>query len=159
MVEKIREPFQKHARTISSVSDVSTTGAIEPLKRDENAEIRIVVLCDSETERHCVFEDFYKCLIDGQSFIHDVQLLHHHWEQPHNECTGLDCRYCIRGTGNPFAFSQPSTGGNGNGGVNAAVSVPGVLSLPVPSNSGDGFFRFYVGTTVFSKFQDSKNNE
>ena len=60
MVEKIREPYQKHARNISTVSDISTTGSTaEPLKRDENAEIRCVFLCDSETERNsveCAFE-------------------------------------------------------------------------------------------------------
>ena len=55
MVEKIREPYQKHARNISTVSDISTTGSTaEPLKRDENAEIRCVLLCDSETERNAV---------------------------------------------------------------------------------------------------------
>ena len=46
MVEKIREPYQRHARNISSVSEISTAGSIEPLKRDENAEIRCVILCD-----------------------------------------------------------------------------------------------------------------
>jgi len=45
MVEKIRETYQKHSRNISSVSDVSVTTA-EPIKRDENAEVRCVLLCD-----------------------------------------------------------------------------------------------------------------
>ena len=55
MVEKIREPYQTHARNISTVSAISTPGSTaEPLKRDENAEIRCVLLCDSETERIAV---------------------------------------------------------------------------------------------------------
>ena len=45
MVEKIREHYQKHQRNISSISDVSVSTA-EPIKRDENAEIRCVLLCD-----------------------------------------------------------------------------------------------------------------
>lgn len=45
MVEKIREHYQKHSRNISSVSDVSVS-TTEPIKRDENAEIRCVLLCD-----------------------------------------------------------------------------------------------------------------
>jgi hypothetical protein len=91
MVEKIRETFQRHTRNISTISDISVTTA-EPLKRDENAEIRCVVLCDSETERHCVFEAISKALLDGESAIADTQLLHHHWEQPHVDCSGTDCR-------------------------------------------------------------------
>ena len=72
MVEKIREPYQKHARNISTVSDISTAGSIEPLKRDENAEIRCVVLCDSDTERNCVFECFYKSIIGMFLYIRNI---------------------------------------------------------------------------------------
>ena len=54
MVEKIRETHQRHQRNISSVSEISTAGSSEPLKPDENAEIRIVILCDSEIGK--VFE-------------------------------------------------------------------------------------------------------
>lgn len=62
MVEKIREAYQKHSRNISTVSDISVSLA-EPLKRDENAEIRCILLCDSETERNCVFEALSKALV------------------------------------------------------------------------------------------------
>jgi hypothetical protein len=101
MVEKInggggggvshREPWQKHSRNISAVSDISGSNA-EPLKRDENAEIRCVLLCDSETERKCVFEAISKAICDGYSNITDCQILQHHWEQPHVDCAGMDCR-------------------------------------------------------------------
>ena len=75
MVEKIREPYQKHSRNISAVSDISVTTTAEPLKRDRNAEIRVILLCDSETERSCVFEAISKALSDNESDIEDVQVL------------------------------------------------------------------------------------
>lgn len=136
MVEKIREPYQRHTRNISSVSDISTTGTVEPLKRDENAEIKCVVLCDSETERHCVFEAFQKALVDGQSDIFDAQLLHHHWEQPHNECSGLECRFCLKSSGGMVNLAIPGSGPN-----------------------GDGFFRFRIGSTIFRLMLLSKDRQ
>ena len=75
MVEKIREPYQKHSRNISAVSDISVTTTAEPLKRDRNAEVRVILLCDSETERNCVFEAISKALADNESDIEDVQVL------------------------------------------------------------------------------------
>ena len=68
MVEKIRESYQKHSRNISAVSDISVSLA-EPLRRDERAEIRCVLLCDSETERNCVFEAISQTLADGESEV------------------------------------------------------------------------------------------
>ena len=50
----------------------------------------------SETERYCVFEAIHKFLTDYQSEIIGGQLLHHHWELPHNECVGPDCKFCLR---------------------------------------------------------------
>jgi hypothetical protein len=140
MVEKIREPYQKHARTISSVSDISTAGSVEPLKRDENAEIRCIILCDSETERNCTYESFHALINDGQSDIMAVEYLHHHWEQPYNECTGLDCRYCLRGPATNITFSSMNSGS-------------GATTLhTVPTNCGDGFFRFSINNTLFSEY-------
>ena len=140
MVEKIREPYQKHARTISSVSDISTAGSTaEPLKRDESAEIRVVILCDSETERNCVLEAFSKSIVDGQSEIEDVECLNHHWEQPYNACTGLDCRYCIN-RGPPASMTFTS--------MNSDSGLTSIHTVPV----GDGFFRFRIQKTVFRKF-------
>lgn len=144
MVEKIREPYQKHARTISSVSDISTSGSsTEPLKRDENAEIRCVVLCDSETERNCVFDCFSKTINDGESAeIDNVQYLQHHWEQPYNECTApMDCRYCVRqNSSGPKTFTTMN-------------SDSGLTSIQtVPTNFADGFFRFSINKTVFRKY-------
>ena len=139
MVEKIREPYQKHARNISTVSDISTQGSIEPLKRDENAEIRCVVLCDSDTERSCVYKSFYDSIIDGESDILNVQYLHHHWEQPYNECTGFpDCRYCLRGPSSNITFSS----------MNSDSGLTSVMA----TNIGDGFFRFTINKTVFRKY-------
>lgn len=154
MVEKIifsREAYQKHSRNISTISDLSMCNA-DPLKRDENAEIRCVLLCDSETERHCVFEAFQKLVCDGQSSVQNPELLHHHWEQPHNECNGVDCRYCLR----IFSYNNVA-GDHGNGGAvgvaNAAASsgvafnamaaaANPVPLLITPSYLNDGYFRW-----------------
>ena len=142
MVEKIRESYQKHARTVSSVSDISTSGSAtaEPLKRDENGEIRCVILCDSETERNCVLDVFYKSIIDGESDITEVQHLQHHWEQPYNECTGADCRYCLRG---PPTSTWTFTSMNSDSGLTSIHTVP--------TNMSDGFFRFRINNTIFRK--------
>ena len=143
MVEKIREPYQKHARNISTVSDISTTGSTaEPLKRDENAEIRCVLLCDSETERNCVEGAFSRSIQDGESEITNVQYLHHHWEQPYNECTGRsDCRYCINRVMPPSSMTFTS--------MNSDSGLTSIHTMP--TNVGDGFFRFVINNTVFRK--------
>ena len=135
MVEKAREPHQKHVRNISTVSDVSMTFA-EPLKRDEGNEIRCILLCDSETERHCVFEAFNKAFWDGQSDIYGSQLLRHQWESPHNDCIGIDCRFCIR--------TSPLVGGYGDS--LAPISHQGMNSL---NQVQSGFFRFFIGNQCF----------
>ncbi len=144
MVEKIREPYQKHARTISSVSDISTAGSVEPLKRDENAEIRCVILCDSDKEVKCVCEAFSKSINDGESEISEVQFLQHHWEQPYNECTGGDdCRYCLKGPGQKTTFTTM----NSDSGLTSIQTVPTNFAL-----CADGFFRFKIQKTVFRKW-------
>ena len=145
MVEKIREPYQKHSRTVPSVSDISTSGsaAAEPLKRDENGEIRCVILCDSETERNCVWDFFNKSIADGESDIKDVKSLQHHWEQPYNECEkreGVDCRYCIRGPPSSRTFTSM----NSDSGLMSTHTVPTIES--------NGFFRFRIKNTTFRKF-------
>ena len=137
MVEKIREPYQKHARTISSVSDISTAGSAEPLKRDENAEIRCVVLCDSETERNCVFESFKTTIGDLESEIEEAQFLNHRWSDPHNECHGAECEFCIR-----TSTFKTFTTMNSDSGLTSIQTVP----------NNDGFFRFNINKTVFRKF-------
>ena len=131
MVEKIhvppfREPYQKHARnisTFSTISDISAVGNFDPLKRDESAEIKCVFLCDSEHEKNCVFKEINRCLTDGQSGICNVQLMDFscHWEQPRNDTgcvaggtpatAAIDCRYCI-----------PSRAGIGVGGNNGTAN-------------------------------------
>ena len=114
MAEKLpatvfREPYQKHSRNVSAfstISDTSVVGGLDPLRRDEKAEIKCVLLCDSEHEKNCMLESFNKCLNDGQSEIRDLQLFDFcHWEQPNNDTgcvvggvpTNLahDCRYCL----------------------------------------------------------------
>ena len=114
MVEKIsgtafREPYQKHSRNVSNfsiVSDISVIGGVDPLKRDEKAEIKCVLLCDSEHEKNCMLESFNKCLSDGQSDISELQLFDFcHWEQIRNDNGCIvggtpanlahDCRHCL----------------------------------------------------------------
>ena len=141
MVEKCRESYQKHSRNISTVSDVSMTFN-EPLKR-EASEIKCILLCDSETERHCVFEAFYKALVDGQSDIRGAQLYHHHWEQPHNDCQGHDCKFCIRPAG--FSFGNGFDSGN-------------TLSVPFGGNH-EGYFRFSIDKAVFRLMLLSKDKQ
>ena len=89
-----REPWQRHSRNISAISAVSDISAsnAEPLKRSESAEIRCVLMCHSEIERNCVFEAVSKAVGDGASGIADCQILQHHWEQPHVDCAGTECR-------------------------------------------------------------------
>lgn len=146
MVEKIvRESYQKgHSRNISAVSDISVSLA-EPLKRDENAEIRCILLCDSETERNCVFEAIRDALQDGESAIEDAQILQHHWEQPHVDCTGLDCRFCFR-------MSNNSNGGSGGGGGIPPAATSSHAAL-------EGFFRFSIGGTTFRLMLLSKDRQ
>ena len=141
MVEKIREPYQRHARNISSVSDISTAGSAEPLRRDESAEIRCVVLCDSEKEQKSVLDAFHQSIIDNESDISNVEYLHHHWEQPYNPCTASvgDCRYCLN-KGPPSSMTFTSM--NSDSGLTSIHTVPTNI---------DGFFRFRIQKTVFRK--------
>ena len=149
MVEKIRESYQRHARNISAVSDISVTVA-EPLKRDENAEIRCIILCDSETERNCVFEAVNKALVDGESNIDNVTLLQHHWEQPHVDCTGHDCRFCLR--------MGPAHKHRSNGGDREAANGDNGATTTNYSHL-EGFFRFSIAGTVFRLMLLSKDRQ
>ena len=92
MVEK--KAFKTHHRNISSVSDISVT--VDPIKRADGAEIKIIFLLESDKERNCMFEVIQKCLQDGQSDIVSAVVLNHHWEQFHNDCTGPECVFCVR---------------------------------------------------------------
>jgi len=92
MVEK--KAFQAHHRNISSVSDISVT--IDPIKREDGDEIKVVFLLDSLTERNSMFDLIHRYLQDGQSDITNAALMNHHWEQPHKECTGPECVHCIK---------------------------------------------------------------
>ena len=185
MVEKIREPYQKHSRNISAVSDISVTTTAEPLKRDENAEIRVILLCDSEVERNCVFEAIKMCLVDRESGIEECQILQHHWEQPHVECSGLDCRFCFRmappsSTANSSSSNTTSAqislastanniGGSGHnslsphvslgGGYDASISAAGHPSGIGGSNPLEGFFRFRLNGTIFRLMLLSKDRQ
>ena len=170
MVEKIREPYQKHSRNISAVSDISVTTTAEPLKRDENAEIRVILLCDSETERNCVFEAVKMCLVDRESGIEDCQILQHHWEQPHTECMGMDCRFCFRmapshpgGGGGANNIANPAqislAGGNGHNSLSPHASL-GLDSTGLGSNHHlEGFFRFRLNGAVFRLMLLSKDRQ
>ena len=125
MVEKVpattfREPYQKHQRNVSAfstISDISVVGGPDHLKRDEQAEIKCVLLCDSEHEKNCMLESLNKCLSDGESAISDLQLFDFgHWEQQRNdngcvlggtpENLAHDCRHC--------STSRTGVGGTGH---------------------------------------------
>jgi hypothetical protein len=151
MVEKIRESYQKHSRNVSTVSDISAVNA-EPLKRDAQAEIRVVLLCDSEVERHCVFEAVGKALADGESAIGAASILQHHWEQPHVD-PGAECRLSP-GTA---VFADKSGGEGVNGGAGGFFLGGGQhksSSLPL-----DGFFRFTLNGTTFRLMLLSKDRQ
>ena len=77
MVERSREHhYQRHARNISTVSDISMTERSEPLRRDQSTDIKCIILCDSMTETHLVFEAFNKAITDPQSEIQDAKVVH-----------------------------------------------------------------------------------
>ena len=140
MVEKIRENHQKHARNISSVSEISTTGSSsDPLKPDENAEIRVVILCDSDIEKREVHKAFSSLIHDDQSDIRDAKYSRHRWEST-EECTGLpNCFFCIREPNEPMTFRHQ----NSNSGLTSVSTVS--------SNFDHGFFRFNIEDTTYRK--------
>ena len=141
MVEKIRESHQRHARNISSVSEISTTGSSsDPLKPDENAEIRVVILCDSEIEKKCVREAFNSLICDDQSDIKDAKYSRHRWDS-NEECTGMpSCFFCIREP-ETMTFRHQ----NSDSGLRSVSTAP--------SNFGDGFFRFTMEDTTYRKYK------
>jgi len=94
MVEK--KAFKAHHRNISSVSDISVT--IDPIKREDGQEIKVILLLDSRTEQKCMFDVIHKSLLDRQSPIEGVKVLNHNWEQTHNDCQGPECQFCIKTT-------------------------------------------------------------
>ena len=95
MVEK--KAFQTHHRNISSVSAVSDISvSIDPIKREDGAEIKVIFLLESDKERNMMMEVIQKSLLDGQSDIQRPCVYNHRWEQFHTECTGSECPHCIR---------------------------------------------------------------
>ena len=139
MVEK--KAFKAHHRNISSVSDISIT--IDPIKREDGAEIKVVFLLDSQTERNCMFDVINKSLSDGQSSIVGATVLNHHWEQQHNDCTGTDCVYCIR---TPYSSIEERRGS-----CDTDVIIQPQLKLKSRHesfgnslNSSEAYFRFYL---------------
>ena len=95
MVEK--KAFQTHHRNISSVSAVSDISvSIDPIKREDGAEIKVIFLLESDKERNMMMEVIQKSLLDGQSDIQRPNVFNHRWEQVHTECLGLECPHCIR---------------------------------------------------------------
>lgn len=147
MVEKIRESHQRHARNISSVSEISTTGSSsDPLKPDENAEIRVVILCDSEIEKKCVREAFNSLICDDQSDIKDAKYSRHRWDS-NEECTGMpSCFFCIREP-ETMTFRHQ----NSDSGLRSVSTAP--------SNFGDGFFRFTMEDTTYRVMLLSKDKQ
>ena len=63
MVERSREHhYQRHARNISTVSDISMGERNEPLRRDQKADIKCILLCDSTTEQQEFKKAFEKAI-------------------------------------------------------------------------------------------------
>eukprot|EP00095_Tigriopus_kingsejongensis_P008429 maker-scaffold1302_size49677-snap-gene-0.18 protein:Tk08429 transcript:maker-scaffold1302_size49677-snap-gene-0.18-mRNA-1 annotation:"hypothetical protein DAPPUDRAFT_43071" len=129
-----RHPFQKHSRTVSAVSDISVAGT-EPLCRDEKAEIRCILLCDSEVERKCVFEAISKALFDGESNIKGTQLLQHHWEKVCDDSSDAK----------PLPPPHPWTSASIRG-----SDTPGLA---------DGFFRFQIQEETYRLMLLSKDRQ
>jgi len=139
MVEK--KAFKAHHRNISSVSDISIT--IDPIKREDGAEIKVVLLLDSLTERNSMFEVINKSLIDGQSNIVGATVLNHHWEQFHNDCTGSECIHCIR--------TNHSSIEERRGSCDTDIIIQPQMKMKIRHesfgnslNSNEGYFRFYI---------------
>ena len=137
MVEKIRETHQRHQRNISSVSEISTAGSSEPLKPDENAEIRIVILCDSEIEKREVRDAFSALICDDQSDIFDAKYVRHTWDSK-EECSGPNCRFCYREP-ETITFRHQ----NSDSGLRSVSTAPVSIA--------EGFFRFKIDETTFRK--------
>ncbi len=150
MVEKIRESYQKHSRNVSAVSDISALAA-EPLRRDGSAEIRCVLLCDSEVERKCVFDAMLKALTDGQSRIGAATVVQHHWEQPNVECAADECKLCVN-MAPGLAYASSSSSSPPFSGSRAAAT-----SAASPPH--EGYFRFALNGTVFRLMLLSKDRQ
>jgi len=143
MAEKVRESYQKHSRNISAVSDISVTLA-EPLRRDSSAEIRCVLLCDSEVERACLFEAVGRCLTDGESAIGAVTLVQHHWEQPTSDYSSPDDKFCVPLTSASFGAGHHQT------------LWP---SQTAPGSPYEGYFRFAMNGIVYRLMLLSKDRQ
>ena len=58
----VKLPHQKHSRNISTVSDISMGERNEPLRRDQKADIKCILLCDSTTEQQEFKKAFEKAI-------------------------------------------------------------------------------------------------
>lgn len=156
MVEK--KGFQRHARNVSSVSDISIT--IDPLKREEGVDIKVVFLLDSWTERNMMFEAINKSLLDGQSSIMEATVLNHHWEQLHNDCRGHDCKHCIRSSAQTIKGHER----RGSADTDKIIAIPGLRergeSLGHSLNTtNEGYFRFKIDGQPFRLMLLSKDRQ
>ena len=141
MGDLVREIHQRHRRNVSVVSDISVNTE-EPLQRDRDAEIRCILLCDSETEKNTVFETIYNSLSRNETMpsgISDCHILANHWEQPDAECLGKSCRFC---QGKPIT----SDSDNSDKKVRHASNI-------------EGFFRFKVEDKTFRLMLLSKDRQ
>jgi len=156
MVEK--KAFQAHHRNISSVSDISVT--LDPIKREDADEIKVVFLLDSWTERNSMFDLIQKYLQDGQSDIVGATLLNHHWEHPHKECTGQDCVNCIKMSCLPTKEDRRASDDQG---LSIRPSVPLKTRHESYGNSlsatNEGYFRFFIDGHPFRLMLLSKDRQ
>jgi len=145
MVEK--KAFKAHHRNISSVSDISVT--IDPIKREDGDEIKVIFLLDSMTERNCMFDLIHKSLMDGQSDIVGPTLLNHHWEQPHKDCTGPDCVHCMKTAPVVYKQSHARRASDDNG-LKQQIQLKNRPKTRHESygyslvSTNEGYFRFFI---------------
>jgi len=161
MVEK--KSYQTHHRNISGLSEISIQ--LDPIKREDGNEIKVIFLLDSWTERNCMFDLIHRYLQDGQSDIVEPSLLNHHWEQPHRDCLGPECIHCIK-------ISHPPTHNKGH---DRRASEDNALSNFVVQNklksrhdsygsslspsSNEGYFRFFIDGCPFRLMLLSKDKQ
>merc|ERR1719422_2323831 len=95
-----------------------------------------------------MFEVIQKSLQDGQSEIQSPVVLNHHWEQLHHDCTGPECKHCIRG---PTIANDIKKGHFRRGSADTDVIIQPQVKLKVRHdsfgsslNSNEGYFRFFI---------------
>merc|ERR1719483_1148835 len=92
-----------------------------------------------------MFDVVNKCLIDGQSPITAATVLNHHWEQVHNDCTGIECKHCIKSTTHTNSIDER------RGSADTDLILQPNMKLKQRHESygnslstNEGYFRFFI---------------